>query len=167
MSENGLLQSGSIGNAGEYLVAAHLLMRGFHGGFADRGNRAFDLITRKGDSFAGLRVKTSTHPATRFTWTARKDGRVFLEMGKRDFVVMVYLPKKQIAAARFWIVPTPIVDQTLRDCHDGWLASTRRDGEPHKETALRGFTMTGDPKSYRAGFQEKWKQYEDAWHLLG
>lgn len=94
MSENGLLQSGSIGNAGEYLVAAHLLMRGFHGGFADRGNRAFDLITRKGDSFAGLRVKTSTHPATRFTWTARKDGRVFLEMGKRDFVVMVYLPKK-------------------------------------------------------------------------
>lgn len=135
MSENGLLQSGSIGNAGEYLVAAHLLMRGFHGGFADRGNRAFDLITRKGDSFAGLRVKTSTHPATRFTWTARKDGRVFLEMGKRDFVVMVYLPKKQIAAARFWIVPTPIrrsdasrLSRRLAGLHAARRQTAQRDG---------------------------------------
>lgn len=161
------LQSGSIGNAGEYLVAAHLLMRGFHGGFADRGNRAFDLITRKGNSFAGIRVKTSTHAATRFTWTARKDGHVFLEIGGRDFVVMVYMPKKQIAQARFWIMPTPLIDATLKDCHRQWLASNRRDGKPHKDTALRGFTMTGDASSYRAGFESKWRQYENAWDLLG
>lgn len=166
MSERELLQSGSIGNAGEYLVAAHLLMRGFHGGFADRGNRAFDLITRKGDAFAGVRVKTSTHPATRFTWTCKKSGEIFLEMGERDFVVMVYMPKKQIAQARFWIVPTRVVDKTLQDCHVGWINSERRDGAPHKDTALRGFTMSGDPKSYRAGFQEKWARYEGAWDQL-
>lgn len=87
-----LIQSSSIGNAGEYLVAAHLLMRRYHGGLADRGNRAFDLIIRKGNAFAGIRVKTSTHSATRFTWTCKKSGEVFLEIGERDFVVMVYLP---------------------------------------------------------------------------
>ena len=166
MDERELLQSGSVGNAGEYLVAAHLLMRGFHGGFADRGNRAFDLITRKGNAFAGIRVKTSTHPATRFTWTCKKTGEIFLEIGEHDFVIMVYLPKRQIASARFWIVPTPLVDQTLRDVHVGWLASARRDGGPHKDTALRGFTMNGDPASYRAGFDEKWRRYENAWDTL-
>jgi hypothetical protein len=166
MSKLESVQSGSVGNAGEYLVAAHLLMRGFHGGFADRGNRAFDLITRKGDAFAGIRVKTSTHRATRFTWTCKKTGEVFLEIGKRDFVVMTYLPNKQIAHARFWIVPTPLVDQTLREVHVQWLASNRRDGAPHKDTALRGFTMTGDPASYRAGFEQKWLKYENAWDQL-
>jgi hypothetical protein len=59
------------------------------------------------------------------------------------------------------------VDKTLRDVHAQWLAGTRRDGAPHKDTALRGFTMTGDPQSYRAGFQDKWANYENAWDTLG
>jgi hypothetical protein len=77
------LQSGSVGNAGNYLVAAWLLLEGFHAGFADRGNRAFG-----------------------------------------------------------------------------------RNGTPHKDTSMRGFTMAGDPDLPWAGFDTKWSHFENAWRLL-
>lgn len=159
------LSSSSIGNAGEHLVIAQLLMRGFHAGLADRGNAAFDVFTRDGDHQCGLRVKTCTHGDARVTWSAKRNGEIFLEMGENDFVVIVRIPDFDIAQARYWVMPTREIDAILKATHKQWLSLAKRDGGARKDTALRGLYLKGAP-SYNRGFEQAWGAYESAWDQL-
>jgi len=65
----------NIGNAGEHLVAAHLLSLGFHVFVADRNNRAFDLSVFHNGKHSLLRVKTSSNYCVQ--WCNKKDGFEF------------------------------------------------------------------------------------------
>jgi hypothetical protein len=155
----------TTGNAGEHLVIAQLLLRGFHAGLADRGNPAFDIFTRHGNRQCGIRVKTSTHDQTRVTWSAKSDDELFLQMGENDYVALVLIPKMEIAHARFWIIPTPVVSETLKATHREWISIPKRDGSARKETKMRGLYLAGKPSYYR-GYEQTWAPYEDAWAQL-
>src|SRR5690606_25357513 len=122
------LSSVSTGNAGEHLVIAQLLLRGFHAGLPDRGNPAFDVFTRHGNRQCGIRVKTCTHKDTRVTWSAKSDDEIFLELGENDYVALVQIPDFDVARARYWIIPTPVVSDTLKATHKQWLSIAKRDG---------------------------------------
>ena len=161
------MNSVNIGNAGEHLVVAELLARGHHAAMADRANPAFDVLAICNGKHAAIRVKTSTHNGTRFTWSAKRDGSVFSQLGqiKSDFVAMVYMPDGP-RSATFYIVPTRVVNNALRRLHRAWLAIPRRDGKPHKDTNMRGFLLSGPTAKPWRGYATRWQRYHEAWNLL-
>ncbi len=162
------MSTAKLGNSGEHLVMAELLSRGHHAAMCDRGNPAFDILSICGGKHSSLRVKTSR--SDRANWSAKKDGTIFLELSRRpdnDFVVIVLMPEGP-RKAEFYIVPTAVVDRTLKVNHRKWLASPRLDGKPRRDFDARGFNFEGHP-TFRGpgrGYAKKWSRYREAWHLL-
>ena len=74
------LPSGFAGNAGEFFVLAELTRRGWTAALTVRNNRAYDMLAKRGDEFAAIRVKTKTSISTVFQWNAKKSGEIFLEI---------------------------------------------------------------------------------------
>ena len=141
------MSSVKTGNAGEHLVMAELLARGHHAAMADRGNPAYDILSLCGGRHSSLRVKTSR--SANVKWSTKRDGTVFLELSRgndSDFVVIVLMPERP-RNADFYILPTAVVDRTLKTNHKKWLASPRLDGKPRTDA-------------------KRWAKYHDAWHLL-
>src|ERR1700726_1917217 len=68
------------GNAGEFFVLAELTRRGRTAALTARNNRAYDILAKRGDEFAAIRVKTKTSAFTLFEWNAKANGDIFLEM---------------------------------------------------------------------------------------
>lgn len=158
----------SLGNAGENLVLARLLIRGHHAALASRNSAAFDIITRFNRRYSSLRVKAGSTRAIR--WNAKADGSVFVDHSQgddTDFVVIVLMPNADVNSPEFYIVPTDVVDSTLKQAHTRWLRSSRRDGEPHKDTSLRAIAFSKTGRLVASVFSgADWSGYRDAWHLL-
>lgn len=156
----------AVGNAGEHLVMAHLLAKGFQAFMADRGNTAFDISCVDGRRHSLIRVKTTTSDMVK--WTAKNDNSIFIDLrSENDFVALVDL-RKSVSAAQIYLIPSKEVDRTLRKCDDFYHSHTKADGNPRKRTKLRGVSLTGKPKptDISWGFDKTWNKYLDAWHLL-
>jgi hypothetical protein len=155
--------SASKGNAGEHLVMAELLARGFDAYWADRGNPAFDIACFWNESGRAtrLRVKTTSNSAP--CWTARKSG-LFLEMQtQNDFVVICDI-KEGVRGALVYIVPTCVVEGHLVRNHAKYCAQPGRS----EKASIRVLRFWGehraDNPSY--GYQDKFDDYCEAWSLL-
>ena len=85
-----IIPAAFAGNAGEFLVLAELTRRGWTAALTARNNRAYDILAKRGEEFAAIRVKTKTSAFTLFQWNAKPNGDIFLEMTKNhDFCVLV------------------------------------------------------------------------------
>src|SRR5713101_4025089 len=142
-------QSVSMGNAGEHLVMAHLLVLGF-------------AATRH----SLLRVKTTN--AASVVWTRKKSGITVLDMRNENDYCCVVDMRGGVAAARIFIVPTSVVQSAIDDARADWNAGTRRDGLPRVDTAATRLLLN-DRIDHRAwdGFEAKWQQYLGNWEQLG
>ncbi len=153
------------GNAGEHLVMAHLLARGFQAFHADRGNPAFDISVVDGDRHSLIRVKTTTSDS--LVWSRKKDGSTFLEIRPNgDFCAIVDL-RNGVAAASIYIVPTPVVQDALIEARRYWNAGVKRDGSKRKDgTGQRLLLNKRTDRHAYEGFQTKWAHFRDNWDLL-
>src|SRR3954451_1378389 len=116
-----------LGNAGEHLVMAELLYRGFHAFRADRSNPAFDISVHHAGQSSLIRVKTTSSGSCQ--WTTKANGTIFLELQpERDFVALVNLASGSLRSAEIYVIPTSRVDWELRACHSFFLSHPRRDG---------------------------------------
>ncbi len=69
----------NTGNAGEHLVMAEPLARGYHAFMADWGNPSYDISVFKDGKYSLLRVKTTTNGVIQYS--TKKDGKtIFLDM---------------------------------------------------------------------------------------
>lgn len=104
-----------VGNAGEALVLAHLLANEFHAAHTARNSHAFDVLARKGDHYASLRVKSSRDRCAH--WNAKKDGSIYLDLrtgDRTDFVIFALNVNSDLTDVEFYVVPTALVDRTIR-----------------------------------------------------
>jgi len=160
----------NIGNAGEHLVMAELLYQGHQAFWADRGNPAFDIAVDVYGRTSLIRVKTTTANLGAAQWTAKPDGRVFLDLRhERDFVAIVDM-RNGPRGAVFYLVPTPVVEEHHARNHPEYLRHPRRDGRPggRKDTPQRIIRLDGPERHDNPTFNyaEKWAQYREAWHQL-
>ena len=119
--------STALGNAGEHLVMAELLARGYQAFWADRGNTAFDISVVAGNKHSLIRVKTSA--STHLQWSVKSDGKIFPQMRKSgDYVAIVTFKNGSIRDADVYLVPTHIVDGEIRKYHAHWVAHAPADG---------------------------------------
>jgi hypothetical protein len=82
--------SAFAGNAREFFVFAKLTRRGWTAALTARNNRAHDILVKRGEGFAAIRVEIKTSAFTLFQWNAKPNGSIFLEMTEQhDFCVLV------------------------------------------------------------------------------
>src|SRR5271156_1941378 len=103
------VSSAFAGNAVEFFVLAELTRRRWTAAPTARNNRAYDILAKRGDEFAAVRVKTKTSTFTLFQWNAKPNGSIFLEMTeKHDFCVLVDIPDDGEESPTYYVVPTPV-----------------------------------------------------------
>jgi hypothetical protein len=136
------VSSAFAGNAGEFFVLAEVTRRGWIAALTARNNRAYDIIAKKGDEFAAIRVKTKTSAFTVFQWNAKPNGHIFLEMTQeRDFCVLVDIPEDERNSPIYYVVPTHIIDKWLRDDFKVLLPRARRVNRGQR-TINGGYSMS-------------------------
>jgi hypothetical protein len=156
----------SIGNASEHLVMAHLLVQGFQAFMADRGNPAFDISVVDGNKHSLLRVKVTRTDSV--IWSRKKSGLTFLDLRKKgDFCCIVDLRENDPSKAKFYIVPTAVVQNAIDNGRRYWMSFLKRDGSQRTDSPGQRLWLTGPINRHAyEGFENKWKKYLNAWHLL-
>jgi hypothetical protein len=163
------IPSAFIGNSGEFFVLAELTRRGWTAAPTARNNRAYDILAKRGDDFAGVRVKTKARPFTLFQWNAKRGGDVFLDMtAEHDFCVLVDIPEDGNAGPIYYVVPTSIIDRWLRDDFHKWVTTPGAKGQQRAENNKRRiFYVDDDTHRLGHGYRHKLAPYLGAWDLLG
>ena len=161
--------SSSVGNAGEYLVMAELLLQGFDAYLAGRENPAFDIACFCSASGRATRLRVKTTTDGRAKWSAKKDGALFRNLlPENDFVVIVNLcgaPDYR----QFYIVPTGVVENDLSSDFKFYVNTVGPTGVTRKGDSKARF-MTFDteerPTDRGYGYAKKYVKYKDAWNSL-
>jgi len=164
----------NIGNAGEHLIMAELLARGFHAFMADRGNPAFDIAAILPDKRQlKLRCKTCDKNRT-FQYNAKKTGEIFFDFDPQDttdFVTLIAPNKGQPFTSRtaeIWIVPTTVMNRYLWQMHRDYFATSNRDGSARKKQKIPWFTMRldgGNSNSPLNGWYDKLSTWYENWQF--
>ncbi|MGD0520001.1 MAG: hypothetical protein ABSA48_01980 [Terracidiphilus sp.] len=164
-----LVSGADIGNAGEFFVQAELTRRGWMATLAARNNRAFDILAKRKELFAAIRVKTKTSAFKLFQWNAKPNGDIFLDMtSKQDFCALVDIPEESDKGPTYYIVPTSVIDKWLRDDFNRWVTTPGAKGQQRAEDNKRRlFYVDDDSSKLSHGYRIKLSPYVGAWNLLG
>ncbi len=140
------LSSGLCGVAGEFFVAAELSRRGYIVSMTLGNAKGIDIMVSNNCAkrVAAIQVKTNQNKKD---WLLnKKDEENFAD---NLFYVFVKLKKKE-ERPDFYIVPSQIVANQIKNAHDKWLGELGRNGKPHNDTSNRKFR---DADAYL----EKWE----------
>jgi hypothetical protein len=64
-----------------------------------------------------------------------------------------------------YILPSAIVEQTLRENHAAYLAQPKRDGSAKKDSSQRNLFMNERIDRPGHGYQREWEKYRNAWEF--
>jgi hypothetical protein len=162
------VSSAYAGNAGEFFVLAELTRRGWTAALTARNNRAYDILAKRGDEFAAIRVKTKTSSFTLFQWNAKPNGDIFLEMTQQhDFCVLVDIPEAGDVSPAHYVVPTPVIDDWLREDFNEWVTTPGAKGQQRAaDNKRRLFYVDEETEKLGHGYQSKLAPFKGAWNLL-
>ena len=164
------LDTQRIGRMGELVVELELLRRGWIVGnfnHATLNSAGWDLFATKGDRSVRIRVKAKRPGVDCFRWSAKADGSVFLghNGASDDFVAAVSFSAD--GGYEVYVLPTAIVEQTLRSENDLWLSGAKANGEARKPTTMRNIYIDDhDDGRPSRGFAIRWAGYRNNWEGL-
>lgn len=163
-----LVPSAFVGNAGEFFVLAELTRRGWTAALTARNNRAYDILAKRGNEFAAIRVKAKTSGFTVFQWNAKPDGEIFLEITEHnDFCVLVDVPEDTTLSPSYYVVPTHVIDKWLKDDFHAWVTTPGARGQQRaKDNKRRLFYVDDDSARLSHGYKQKLATYKGAWEAL-
>lgn len=137
------------GSAGEYFVAAELSRRGVVAALTMSGTDAFDILAvNKAGCSCSIQVKTTQYEK-KLRWLLRSKD----ENPKANFYVFVNLngTEKQ---PDYYIMRATEVAAAIKEEHETWLATPKRDGTAHKPINMRQIILDQQDKS------------KDSWYLI-
>ncbi|MFT5194187.1 MAG: hypothetical protein ACI85U_001193 [Candidatus Promineifilaceae bacterium] len=144
------LESTLVGVAGEYLVAGELTLRGYIASITLRNSRGIDIIASSADGSRSISIQVKTNSDGKPKWILNKKSEGYFS--DNHFYVFVAL---QNIGSRpdFYIVPSQVVADYVRNDHATWLSLPKANGSPRKDSNMRKFN---DPE----------QKYLEAWELL-
>ena len=142
----------SIGNCGEYYVAAELERNNFTAAVPMSNTKNFDILAI--DNFnsnnqIAIQVKTTTKRKSKYVkWMLNKKSECMI--GKNIFYVFVVFDGRNILdKPDYYIVPSELVAQSIKQRHIQFLSTSKRNGEPHKDTDMREFIVLIGEDEYK------------------
>ena len=155
------LNSISIGNCGEYFVAAELERHGFTAAVPMSNTKSFDVlaINRKNDRQVALQVKTN-HTSQK-TWTLSQKNETLI--GDNIYYVFVCLNDKLMPD--YYILPSHLVAKSIKKSHENFLNGIiTKNGKKGTDTPIRKFGF--DIEKYNP-YGLKADDYKSKWESLG
>jgi|SRR5581483_7791160 len=125
------------GVTGEYYVAAELSRRGYLASITLRNTKGVDILCSNSDAskLVGIQVKART--GDRRSWILTEKGENYY--ADNLFYVFVNVSENISSHPEFSIVPSKIVADYIREHHAEWLLSSKKNGDPRKNTSMRKF----------------------------
>lgn len=151
----------SIGNCGEYFVAAELERRGFTAAVPMSNTKSFDVlaINKSNDKQIALQVKAN-HTSKK-TWTLSEKNETLF--GENIYYVFVCLNEKE--SPDYYILPSYIVAMSISKSHTDFLNGiTTKDGRKGTDTKIRKFSFEIDKYN---PYALKSDDYKSKWESLG
>lgn len=155
MAKARLLSPQLSGVAAEYFVAAELSKRGWIASLTLRNAKGIDILASHPQTLRQVSIQVKarqvrTRPDPMMRWVLSRAAEETRDA--RFFYVFVAL-RGEKERPDFVVVPSEVVAEHTHSRHRRWMASTRRDGAPHKDSDMRSFSdVTGE--------------YFEAWDLL-
>ena len=151
----------SIGNCGEYFVAAELERHGFTAAVPMSNTKSFDVlaINKCNNKQVALQVKTN-HTYNK-TWTLSQKNETLY--GDNIYYVLVCL--NEMESPDYYILPGYIVAKSVRKTHENFLNGvTTKDGKKGTDTNIRKFSFEIDKYNpYHLNADD----YKSNWESLG
>ena len=141
----------SIGNCGEYFVAAELERHGFTVAVPMSNTPDFDILAvSKNDSNKQYLIQVKTQSGRIPSWTLNKKNETL----EGHNIVYIFVTLNEYDIPDYYIVPSKVVAKTIKRTHQEWLDTPGKKGQKHNDGTMRKFRLTED------------SEYKNAWNLL-
>jgi hypothetical protein len=87
-----------------------------------------------------------------------------LKDNKDDFVILCGVSNGKVK--EYFILPTQIVDKTLKESNRIYHLGKKRDGSKRKVTSHRALFLQESKDHYWCGWRRKWNEYLNNWDIL-
>jgi hypothetical protein len=138
------------GVAGEYFVAGELSRHGFIASITLRNTKGIDILVSNSSASQQIAIQVKTNQGAKPEWVLNKKAENFY--ADNLFYVFVNL-KGQEEWPDFYIVPSKVVANYVRNSHQQWLETPGKKGQAHKDNPMRKF-------------RDSERQYLNRWDLL-
>ena len=138
------------GVAGEYFVAAELSRRGYIASISLRNTRGIDILATNATASRNVTIQCKTSQS-RVVWMLNDKCESFFS--ENHYYVFVALGGP-LERPRYYVVPSAVVANYIRENHSNWLATPGRNGEAHVDNPVRNF-------------HDRANEYLERWDLLG
>lgn len=147
MNSNERISKGLSGIAGEYFVAAELSRRGFMASITLRNNDSIDIHASnfKKEKIYAIQVKTNQLGGRSWVLNKKSENK----FNNNFFYIFVSL-KDEFERPDFFIVPSKVVSNFVKNSHSTWLETLGRKGQLHNDTNMRKF------EDKKGVYLEKW-----------
>jgi hypothetical protein len=141
------LTKGLTGIAGEYFVAAELSRRGYMASILLRNNDSIDIHASNPLSGKIYAIQVKTSQSVKNNWPLGEKAENF----RGDNVFYIFVSFKSIEERpSYYIVPSEVVADYVKNDHKKWLDTPGKKGQPHKDNSMRNFKDATDK------YLEKW-----------
>ena len=151
----------SIGNCGEYFVAAELERNGFTAAVPMSNTKSFDVLAINRNNDKQIAIQVKTNHTSKKTWTLSQKNETLL--GENIYYVFVCLNGKE--SPDYYILPSYLVAKSISKSHTDFLSGvTTKNGKLGTDTAIRKFSFEVDKYN---PYHLKSDDYKSNWESLG
>lgn len=125
----------SIGNSGEYFVAAELERRGFSVAVPMSNTEMFDILAFNRNSHKQWAIQVKTTTKKKNEWILSKKNEKINEKN----IVYVFVKLNELEAPQYFIVPSKKVAEYIINNHREWIEEPGRKGQKHNDNNMRVF----------------------------
>lgn len=147
-----------------------LLRRGHIAALAPQGAPNMDILIADelGEKLFSIQVKTRATIGGDGGWHMNAKHENII--GKRLFYVFVDLGKRQTELPDYFIMPSTIVAEVVREAHAAWERNPGKNGRQRSQTNKMRRIQPDNSKIYtaeQAKFTQGWMEpYREAWHYF-
>lgn len=136
------------GVSGEYFVAAELSRRGYISSVTLKNTKGIDILVTNESATKTIGIQVKTNQNDRRAWVLNRKAEEFYA----DDLFYVFVNLVGIGQLpEYYIVPSKVVAETVREGHRAWLDSPGKKGQAHNDNPIRIF---GDNEQK---FLDKWE----------
>lgn len=148
--KKGQLTAVLSGVAGEYLCAGELSRRGYIASITLRNSRGVDILATNKDASRSVAIQVKTSYGSSTCWVLGQKAEDY----HADNLFYIFVNLNHGGVPDYYIVPSKVVADTIREYYKVWLKTPGRNGQKHRENPMRTF-------------KDDEKTYLDRWDLLG
>lgn len=127
----------SIGNCGEYFVAAELERNGYTAAVPMSNTKEFDILAVNKQNYKQVAIQVKTNHTKARTWTLSEKNEKIIG----DNIYYVFVSLNELDAPDYYIVPSSIVARSISTTHRIFLETKKKDGTFKKDTSIRKFSF--------------------------